>query len=197
MDDLFTVTEIANRICKADGLRLSDHAQMHSFVKNCVRRGLLENGQTVDERGTKAFPTIEIYRARVLSTFARFAMDIAAYEDGLKQALRNSQPANSTQNWPNRTKKSGGWHWRGLRDIVEGVAAGERWKLRARLYRAGYTTDAGVRLSFEWQDNPELANAGATQGRVDEILGTGAPQAEFLFDLNALFAGLPKLDGDA
>lgn|GEM_PF-1804615 len=197
MQDLYTVTEIADRICRADGLRLSDHAQMHSFVKNCVRRNLLEQGETVDARGTWAFPVLEIYRARILSTFARFAMDIASYETDLAYALTNNRPAALAEDWPARTKATGPAIWRGLRDIVEGVAAGERWALRARLYRAGYTTAAGVKLQFVWLDSPDLKVSAEDVQRIDETFGTGKPQAEFTFDLNALFAGLPKLEAEA
>lgn len=197
MQELYTVTEIADRICRADGLRLSDHAQMHSFVKNCVRRNLLEQGQTVDARGTWAFPMLEVYRARILSTFARFAMDIANYETALARALSNSTPAHDAKDWPKRTKVEGGSNWRGLRDIVEGVAAGERWILRARLYRAGYTTAAGVKLQFVWLDSRDQEVLAEDAARNDENFGTGKPQAEFTFDLNELFAGLPKLEAEA
>jgi len=192
VQELYTVTEIAERICRADGLRMSDHAQMYSFVKNCLRRNLLQGGRVIDARGTWAFPPLEIYRARILSTFARFAMDIAAYESDLERALVNSRPDFREGEWPERTKVAGGNTWRGLRDIVEGVAEGEPWVMRGRLYRSGYTTAAGVRIGFRWLDECDHDDA-ETERQIDESFGTGKAQGEFVFDLNELFANLPPL----
>ena len=50
---LYTVTDIAEEICRADDLRLGDHAIAHSQVRNAVRRGMLRDGKVIDKRGTR------------------------------------------------------------------------------------------------------------------------------------------------
>ena len=186
----YTVTEIAEAICEADGLSLAEHTRAHSQVRNAVRQGLLQHGEQIDRRGTLAFPQIEIYRARIINALADLSVDMVAIKDVLAEAIRNSTPAFDAKDWPARTNVNGAWHWRGFADVIAGVAAGERWKLLLSLYGPGHLSGTRLQGEFIWDGAPPIES---DRSETDEILVRGAPQVIVTVDLNVLFAGLPVL----
>jgi hypothetical protein len=186
---LYTVTDIAEEICRADDLRLGDHAIAHSQVRNAVRRGMLKDGKVIDKRGTLAFPPLEIYRARILNTLADLSIDLAKIEEPLESALANS---GHLPVLPERCRFEGATLWRGLVDIVEGVRNGEEWTMALRLHRPGYVTQKRIIIEFDWSENRRWW--GEEPEGTAKNLATGAPQAVLTIDLVNLFAGLPGLD---
>ena len=188
MNDRFTVTEIADLICRADGLTLSDHGRAHHQVTNAVRRGLLKDGETIDRRGTVAFPLLEVYRARIIKAFADLSIDMVFVRDALERAALSGSLSFDEAERPERMRTEGGWYSRGpLVDAIEGVAAGEAWELRLRLRAPGLGGgQSRVDARFVWLDRPEK-----TTDRVEAL--KGPVQAEVRLDLTNLFRGLPAL----
>lgn len=194
MHKLYTVTEIAEAICRADGLRLSDHATAHSQVRNAVRRGGLQGGVQVDARGTQAFPALEVYRARLLNALADLSIDISFALPVLAEADRESKPSPLTDNWPPRMKVEAGWLSKGgFRDAVEGIAAGEQWSLCLALYRPGHLSAKRVVARYVWHDDPDSERHDRDTW-IEDSFGTGAPQATMTVNLTDLFQRLPPLD---
>lgn len=187
---LYTVTEIAEEICRADRLQLSDHATAHSQVRNAVRRGMLKSGRQVDKRGTQAFPAIEIYRARILNALADLSMDISAISEPLQAAFDDTQPIQL----PARCDVGGAFIWRGFADVVRGPAAGEQWHLIFKLFKPGYTEGKRLQARFVWVDAPDAKKTIEAETFVEGVKGTGSPHVTVTLNLNDLFAGLPALE---
>lgn len=188
MSSRYTVTEIADCICQADDLTLADHQTTHSQVRNAVRRGLLKDGEVIDQRGTVAFPVVEVYRARVIKAFADLSIDMVFIRDALEASASKSTLAFDPADRPERLRLGAGWHSKGaLIDAIEGVGAGEKWELRLRLRAPGSGGgQSRVDARFVWSDRPHV-----TSDRVEGL--KGRVHAEVRLDLVSLFANLPAI----
>lgn len=176
-----TVTEISERICVADGLRLADHEITYSRVRNAVRQGFLEGGEVIAANGTLAFPTTELHRARILTAVAAMTADIKHIGPIIARAANEARPASVPTAWPERTKVDGGYQWRGFADVVAGVQAGERWTLEIALHSPARGDNRRLTARFYEGDDDSA--------QVDSIFGT-RKLGRLTFDLADLFAGL-------
>lgn len=173
-----TVTEIAERLCVADGLTLSDHSGAYGRVRNIVRSNFLQGGEIIDARGTLAFPSSELCRARILALLATMDMNLATVGPLIGRAASDARPAT----WPDRCRVDGGYQWRGLADIVDGVAAGEPWHLRIRQYPPGNHHGQRLTATFVCGDDND-------SDLVDQVFGS-TPLATLSLNLSRVFAGL-------
>jgi len=188
----YTVTEIADELCRADGVNLSDNPTAHSQVRNAVRRHLLQGGKLVDKRGTLAFPELEIYRARVFNTLSDWSMDLSRIEGSIVPALDRAPE----HKFPDRCSTEGTTHWQGFRDVVAGVLAGEEWSLVVTLQRPG-ALPGGQRLTaqMKWAGDVEGDNE-ALDADFQQFLNDafGEKIAVLAISLNELFKGILRRD---
>lgn len=179
--DRLTLTDIAERICTADRVYLSENSIVHTRLRYAERLGFFERGEARDGRGTWAFPVAELYRARILTAVADMTLSVSDIGPLIARAANEARPASVPGAWPERTRVDGGFQWRGFADIVAGVQAGEHWTLELTLWSP--SRDNTRRLSarfYEGDGDSALADA---------IFAT-RPLGRLTFDLADLFAGL-------
>ena len=92
MNRRYTVSEIADIICQADGLVSDDYRQAYSQLRQALRREMMPGGEVVDARGTLAFAPLEIYRARLINALMDFRIPLPAIEEVLSRALADVRP---------------------------------------------------------------------------------------------------------
>lgn len=175
----YTVSQIAEIICRADGLTADDYGRAYSQMRQALRRDMLPSGEVVDARGTLAFPPIEIYRARLINALMDYTITLPTIAELLSRSLAEVRPPLGASG-----------NWAGFASVIDQVAAGERWSLVVSLWRPGYAH--GKRLTAVVSPGDGARDAGADL--IDSTFGTGAPQGRLVLDLNVLFAGLPALE---
>lgn len=179
----YTVTEIAEAICRADDLKLADHTRAYSQVRTAVRRNLLANGEIVDARGTLSFPAKEIYRARILNALADYSIDLAVVGNVIDRAIREVRPPHGHTGL-----------WLGFESVIERTHQNdEPWSLVVSLYRPGFKQGKRLTASI----SPGTGYRSETDSTIDDTFGTGAPQGRLVLDLTTLFAKLPDVSGEA
>ena len=122
MPQLYTASQMFEAYCKASGLDPQHHPSILNRFRYMAKRGMLGDGTVIDERGTYAFPAIEVYRAVIYTELAALAMDLRAFEPIVEAAERRHPDG---LNVPNSMKREGAWASRGgLLDAIHGVADG-------------------------------------------------------------------------
>ena len=179
MNRRYTVSEIADIICQADGLVSDDYRQAYSQLRQALRREMMPGGEVVDARGTLAFAPLEIYRARLINALMDFRIPLPAIEEVLSRALADVRPPLGFSG-----------NWRGLESVIDRAAKGERWSMVVSLWRPGFTH--GKRLTGAVL--PGDGSRSEDDTILDTTFGTGAPLGRLVLDLNTLFAGLPALE---
>jgi hypothetical protein len=180
MNRRYTVSEIADIICRADGLVSDDYVQAYSQLRQALRRRMLPGGEVIDARGTLSFAPVEIYRARLINALMDFRMPLPAIEEVLPRALADVRPPLGFAGY-----------WTGLPSVIDRVGQGEQWSLVVSLWRPGFSH--GKRLTGIIV--PGDGSRSEDDGILDTTFGTGAPLGRLVLDLNTLFAGLPALEG--
>ncbi len=178
--DRFTATEIAEVLCRADDLVLEDHATTHNRLRYLAKRDMLPGGVSVDARGTKAFPTIAVYRAAIYAELMALAMDTRALEAVVTAAeLKGSRPFA-----PSQAVEGGFVDRGGLLNAIRGVAAGEDWTLTIAQKMPGMGNSALLEARFEWDG---AAQSKAENARIDAILGSKPGRTRVTVELAPLF----------
>lgn len=198
----FTATEIAEALCKADGLQLAAHSTIYNRVKYLAKREILVPTRRLDARGTLAFGPLEVYRAAVFCELVGLAMDVRAL-DAVKAAATAHFEGNAAA--PSQMIKGGRYSRGALQDAVKGVAAGEEWSLKLWRVNPGLRIvsdqhGTGVELSPEKIDAAYVwAGAGPLWSpRIDAIFQRKPTRALLSVDLQECFrdlipiAGLPE-----
>ena len=184
-----TATDIADIICRANGLSLTQHSTAHNRCRYMAKRALLKNGRKIDARGTFAFPLIEVYRAAIYADLMAIGLDVRSIEAVLEAATRtqgHESEASPSRRGDGFIRSEGG-----LRDAIRGVAAGERWSLRLRVVQPGHSNSERVDAEFVWDD----AQKPSDPTSVDAILGRAPQRLAVHLDLVALFSPLLTIVG--
>lgn len=193
MQPQFTIPEIAEALCNADGLILSDHKRAYSQVRHMVRLNLLPSPTVIDKRGTLSFPAVAVYRARLFKEIIDISADLTRVAGPVIHAENESAPVGA---WPERTNTaSGARNWRGLEDIALGVTAAtpaEDWRLQIGIYAATHTEEPRIVARYVWTNAPA---DGLSEADIETVESTFPAKIRWHFDihLNELFANLPPL----
>lgn len=183
-----TVTEIADLICQAQGLRLKDHLSLHNRIRYLAKKGFLQDGVRIDDRGTLAFPLLEVYRAAIFADALALCLDGSALK-----AIQEAAPRfGDTQPSPSM-RIGGGVHSRGgLKDAIRGVDAGEPWNLSLRVQQPGHSTAERLIAEFVYGGDTTAAEIDA---RANRIFGRKPSRAFAAFVLADIFASIIPLVG--
>ena len=182
MAELYTASQMHEAYCFASGLKPKEQGATLNRFRYMAKRGLLGEGAVIDDRGTLAFPKVEVFRAAIFTELAAIAMDLRAFEPVVEAAERRHINGLSV---PPSMAQSGGWASRGgLLDAIHGVAVGECWQLQIELRRPGMETAGGLKAEFAWEDpaKPQLE-----KGEVDTILNRRQTCTRVFVDLQELF----------
>lgn len=190
MPDLYTASQMHDAYCKASGLDPQKNPSILNRFRYMAKRGLLAGGTIIDERGTYAFPKIEVFRASIYTELAGVAMDIRAFGPIGEAAARRHPDGLRV---PSSMKRDGGFYSRGgLWDSIHGVAQGENWTLLIELKRPGISTEGGMTAEFICDD---VATTPGTSEAVDTILGRKQVRTRVSVDLGNLFRPLIAIVG--
>lgn len=190
MPQLYTASQMFDVVCKANDLVPDQHQSILTKLRYMAKRRILLNGTVLDERGTYAFPVIELFRAAINLELAGLAMDVRALEPVVAAAGRRHPDGLDV---PESMKRDGAWTSRGgLWDAIHGVAQGEQWTLRVELKRPGRDREGGIAAAFVCDD---IEHEKADSGLVDEILGQGPAWTRLTVDLTELFLPLIEIVG--
>jgi hypothetical protein len=186
----YTATEIADIICKAQGLTLGYHTELHNRLKYVAKRGMLRDGKAVDGRGTLAFPKLEIFRAAVFVELIGLAMDVRALT-----AVNDAADRLNAYWGPIATSGcDASYSQGGLKDAVrssEFDLGGDYWFLKIWRVNPGRIDPEYIKAAFvpgKIKDEELWGNS-----KADEILGRKPTRAHVSVDLSILFRPIVKL----
>ncbi|MBV6656801.1 MAG: hypothetical protein KI785_03430 [Devosiaceae bacterium] len=189
MSKLFTASEMHSALCEASGTDAASERPMLNRVRYLAKRGLLHGGEKIDDRGTLAFRTIEVFRCAILTELAGIAMDVRAFQPVLEAAERSFQMGRRAP--PSMTGDGLVRSHGGLLDAINGVRANERWSLQIELRRSGVFTEEGMFAEFVWDEGE--SNAAAT-AHTEYLLSTPIC-TRVTIDLFPLFKPLIEIVG--
>jgi len=148
-----------------------------------AKRGLLSEGSVVDQRGTYAFPKVEVYRAVLYMELAGLTMDLRAFAPIGEAAAREFSGKSAA---PPSLRFDGGIRsCGGLKDAINGVAQDERWFLTVELQQPGFVENGRLNAEFHFEDQTPSERE---QIEANEILGRSSSRAKVVVDLKILFA---------
>ncbi|MCM2562500.1 hypothetical protein M8756_10105 [Lutimaribacter sp. EGI FJ00015] len=181
----YTVTEISHLICEADGLTDREDMKItHERVRHLAKRGFLNNGQAIDERGTLVFPEAEVFHAAVLCDLLSIDMGAPVLRKVTEAA--EALPLLDVDQWaPSQRGDELRRSFGGLLDAIRGAAAGERWGLTIRQEQPGRSVPAQVHAAFGWLDAP-----GGNGDDVAAILGRKPNRLRVVLELTELFTAI-------
>ncbi|MCZ4367047.1 hypothetical protein [Sulfitobacter dubius] len=184
---MITATEIADLLSAAEWAKLDQRAELHNRVRYLAKKGLLRDAQTQDNRGTLAFPNIEIYRAAIFVALLELSMDAKTVSDALLKADRSFLPVPV----PSALDENGaGYHFAnsGLHAAVRGVQSDENWLLEISSLRSGINTKKQLMCRFVCRD----VESPVDEGKIDRAAGRRPSATKVRVNLNYLFEGLPN-----
>ncbi len=189
MTDQYPASRIHEILCQADDLEPAKQPALLNRIRYLAKRELLRNGRRIDERGTLAFPKLEVYRAAIFCDLAGLAMDVRALAPITDAAVRRHSLGSVK---PPSLKIEGGWRSAGgLIDSILGVDAGEQWWLIMEYKLADHSFGGGVAADFLWDGakNPEAEETAR------QLLGRKPIRTSARIDLSALFGGIIQIVG--
>ena len=190
MPQLYTASQMFEAYCKASGLDPQHHSSIQNRFRYMAKRGMLGKGTVIDERGTYAFPGIEVYRGAIYTELAALAMDLRAFEPIVEAAERRHPDG---INVPGSMKREGGWASRGgLLDAIHGVAQGEHWTLLVELQLPRGDGEGGLVAKFVCD---ELLTPSVGQSGVNAILDRRPVRTRASIDLFELFSPIIEIVG--
>lgn len=190
MPELYTASQMHDVYCKASGLEAQQHPSLLNRFRYMAKRGLLADGGNIDERGTYAFPKIEVYRAAIYTELAGIAMDMRAFASITEAAARRHP--NGLRVSPSMKRRGGYYSRGGLLDAIHGVAQGENWSLIIEAKLPGLNAQGGMTADFIWDDGESSPD---TSEEVDTILGRKRSRTRVTVDLYSLFRPLIEIVG--
>jgi hypothetical protein len=174
----YTSGAIAEILCEADGMAL-DSASLHR-VRNLARSAeILQNPREIDGRGTKDFPALEVYRARLFSTLVQVGVQSPVLVQVSEAGLL----------FPAGGKASRG----AFRDSIAAAANGEAWELVIAHFPPlpvdlpGFVEGDTLYIRF--------AMVGSTESVAFRSVDQKKPHAVTRVDLSALWAGILPVVG--
>lgn len=183
MTNLYTASQIHEIYCSANGMAAKEHSAALNRFRYMAKRGLLSEGSVVDQRGTYAFPKLEVYRAVLYMELAGLTMDLRAFAPIGEAAAREFSGKSDA---PPSLRFDGGIRsCGGLKDSINGVAQDEPWLLTVKLQQPGFVDNGRLKAEFHFEDklSPEQEEIEA-----DKILGRNSSRAKVIVDLKILFA---------
>src|SRR5690349_13060955 len=88
MPKKYTASAIFDIYCEANALKPAEFSELLTRARYLAKNGLLLDGVKVDDRGTYAFPPIEVYRAAIYLELSPLGMDIRAFRPFTDAAAR-------------------------------------------------------------------------------------------------------------
>lgn len=188
MKNYLRATEIADILCQSDGLELEKQTATHNQVRYLAKKKILNGGVKVDDRGTLAFPRIEVYRAAIFCELMLLKMDVINLARSISSAETDlnigQHPAPSQ-----KLKKGGTYSLGGLQNAIRGVSQDENWTLTITM--PNHLENSEISVVFSSADIPESGNK-----ELEEYYRSERGRTRVLVDLTYLFRGLIPLVGD-
>ncbi len=197
---IYTATEIAEVICRAEGITLEKSTSIHNRMRylskykynssdpnttNADTRSLLQNGIVTDKRGTVAYPALEVFRAALFYELMAFSMDVRALgaimTAASEKATLGVKPAPSQMGDGQLLAKGG------LIDSVRGVNSGEGWFLSLYVHHSKTLKSPTLSGRFLWNGD---GSSQIDDDKIEEAFEATPVRTRLTIDLLKLF---PKI----
>ena len=169
----YTSGAIAEIIAEADGHEL-DSSTLNRVRKLALSADILQHPRAIDGRGTKDFPALEVYRARLFATLVQMGVQSPVLVQVSEAGLL----------FPPGGKASRG----AFRDSIAGAANGEAWELVIAHFPPlpvdlpGFVEGDTLYIRF--------AKVGSPESVAFRSVDQKKPHAVTRVDLSALWAGI-------
>jgi hypothetical protein len=195
----FTVADIAEAICRADGIEVRDHALVTKTIRNIANRGvtdskakrtvMLRGGEeTEDGRGTRTFPAMEVFRVSLILEMLSLAMDGRAVS---AMDIASGKPTNPFERSPALIDRNGGSTGQ-FDDAIYGVAKGELWFFEIKLHRASAKHPMSFSARFFQED---FAQTEQDNKAIESFFGARPVRTRVTINLKELWTGLVEQVG--
>jgi hypothetical protein len=182
MANLYTASQIHEIYCSANGMVSKEYNAALNRFRYMAKRGLLSEGSVVDQRGTYAFPKVEVYRAVLYMELAGLTMDLRAFAPIGEAAARDFSGKSDAP--PSMRFDGGIRSYGGLKDAINGVAQDERWLLSVELQQPGFVENGRLKAEFHFEDT---FSSEREEIEANKILGRTSSRAKVIVDLKMLF----------